>query len=239
MSDQHNDDYKYRHGGRVLAGLFLLLVGALFLMKEMDFPFFPRWLFTWPMLLIAVGIYTGIKHEFRNPGWIIVIIIGGVFLADQMDMGFDFHRFIIPLIIIAVGFVMIVRPKRHGDWRLDDWKHKDPASTPPNETKEEYAQNYSSDDRFSSTSIFSGVKKVIVSKNFKGGDITCIMGGFEADMSKADLESPAIIDVTHIFGGTTLIVPSNWLVKIDVVSLFAGVEDKRQQSSNTDPNKLL
>jgi predicted membrane protein len=239
IQDQNSDFNRSKHGGRVLAGLFLLLVGAVFLMKEMAFPFFPDWLFSWPMLLIAIGIYSGIKHEFRNPAWIILIVIGGVFLTDEMNIGFDFHRFIIPIIIIAVGFLMILRPRRRGDWRWDDWKQNNTASTAIKDTKEEYTQNYSSDDRFSSTSIFSGVKKVIVSKNFRGGDITCIMGGFEADMSKADMESPAVIEITHIFGGSKLIVPSNWLVKIDIVSLFAGVEDKRQQSSNTDPNKLL
>jgi predicted membrane protein len=239
IQDQNSDDNRSRHGGRILAGLFLLLVGAVFLMKEMEFPFFPNWLFTWPMILIAIGIYTGIKHEFRNPGWIILIIIGGVFLTDEMNIGFDFHRFIIPIIIISVGFLMILRPRRNRDWSWDNWKQKNPSYTAENDIKKEYSQNYSSEDRFDSTSIFSGVKKIILSKNFRGGDITCFMGGFEADLSKADLQSPAIIDITHIFGGTKLIVPSNWLVKIDVVSLFAGVEDKRQQSLNTDPNKLL
>jgi predicted membrane protein len=235
--DQNNNPNQPRHNARIFAGLFLLCVGGIFLMREMSFPFFPDWLFTWPMILIAVGIYSGIKHQFRNPAWIILIIIGCVFLTDQIDMGFNFHRFIVPIIIIGAGLVMILRPKHRGDWRRTDWKdwkQKDMASN-----VHDYSQNYSADDFFDSTSIFSGVKKVIVSKNFKGGDITCFMGGFEADLSQADMQTPAVIDLTHVFGGTKLIVPSNWQVKIDVVSLFAGVEDKRQQTFNTDPGKLL
>ena len=71
--DQRNDYNQPRHNSRILAGFFLLLIGTLFFMKEMAFPFFPSWLFTWPMILIAVGIYTGFKHEFRNASWLILI----------------------------------------------------------------------------------------------------------------------------------------------------------------------
>jgi predicted membrane protein len=235
--DQNSNFNQPRHNGRIFAGLFLLFVGGIFLMREMSFPFFPDWFFTWPMILIAIGIYTGIKHQFRNPAWIILIIIGGVFLTDQIDIGFNFHRFIVPIIIIGVGLVMILRPKHRGDWGRNEWRNWKQQDT--SSTTQGYSQNYSSDDFFDSTSIFSGVKKVIVSKNFKGGDITCFMGGFEADLSQADMQSPAVIDITHIFGGTKLIVPSNWQVRIDALSIFAGVEDKRQQPLNTDPAKLL
>jgi predicted membrane protein len=232
--DQNNNFNHPRHNSRIFAGLFLLAVGGVFLLKEMSFPFFPNWLFTWPMILIAVGIYTGIKHQFRNPGWIILIIIGGVFLADQVDMGFNFHRFIVPIIIIGAGLVMILRPKHRGDWGRDDWKQKKTASN-----VHDYTQNYSADDFFDSTSIFGGTKKVIVSKNFKGGDITCFMGGCEADLTQADMQAPAVIDVTQIFGGTKLIVPSHWQVRTEMTAVFGSVEDKRQQPLSTDQSKLL
>jgi predicted membrane protein len=242
-TQNQNPDYnRPRHNNRILAGLFLLLIGAAFLMKEMDFPFFPGWLFTWPMILIAIGIYTGIKHEFRNPGWIVPIIIGGIFLADEMNFGFDFHRFIIPIIIIAVGFVMIVRPRRNKDWHWrnrEDWKQKYPPSTGDAYTKTDNPQDYSSGDHFDSTSIFGGTKKVIVSKNFQSGDITCFMGGCEVDFSQADVQKPAVVDVTQVFGGTKLIVPSNWTIRTDMTAFFGSIEDKRQQPLNADPSKLL
>jgi len=236
--DQNNNFNQPRQNGRIFAGLFLLFIGGIFLMKEMSFPFFPDWFFTWPMILIAVGIYTGIKHQFRNPAWIILIIIGGVFLTDQIDMGFNFHRFIVPIIIIGVGLVMILRPRHRGDWGNNEWRNWKQQNTASN--VHGYTQTSSTDDFFDSTAIFSGVKKVIVSKNFKGGDITCFMGGFEADLSQADIQTaPAIIDLTHVFGATKLVIPSNWQVRIDALSIFAGVEDKRQNQLNTDPSKLL
>jgi predicted membrane protein len=240
--NQNPDNNRPRHNNRILAGFFLLLIGAVFLMKEMDFLFFPSWLFTWPMILIAVGFYTGIKHEFRNPAWIILIIIGGVFLTDQMGLGFDIHRFIFPAVIIGVGFLMIFRPRRNKDWHWknwEDWKQKNPSSTGDAYTKTDNPQDYSSGDHFDSTSVFGGTKKVIVSKNFQSGDITCFMGGCEIDFSQADIQKPASVDVTQIFGGTKLIVPSNWTIRTDMTAFFGSIEDKRQQPLNADPSKLL
>ena len=37
-----------------------------------------------------------------------------------------------------------------------------------------------------------------------------------------------------MFGGTTLIIPRDWNVKIDIVALFGGVGDKRDIVNNPD-----
>jgi predicted membrane protein len=247
--DSNSNFNQPRHNGRIFAGLFLLFVGAMFLLKELSFPFFPDWIFTWPMLLIAIGIYTGIRHQFRNPGWIILVIIGGFFLTDQMDMGFNFHRFIVPGIIIAVGLVMILRPRYRHDWdwkRRSEWdwrnhqnpKPEDPVSSATDPTQE-HAQNYSSDDFFESTSVFGGAKKVILSKNFRGGEITCVFGGCEIDLTQADMQKPAVIDLSFVFGGGKIIVPPNWQVRLDLTPIFGGVEDKRKQPIGNNPDKML
>jgi hypothetical protein len=102
--------------------------------------------------------------------------------------------------------------------------------------KEEHTQ----DDYIDSTCIFSGAKKVILSKNFKGGDMVNIFGGCEIDLTQADMTSPAILEVTAIFGGATLIVPSNWAIKSEAVTIFGGIGDKRRIMPMTDgPTKTL
>ena len=213
--NQNDDFYRSRNNGRILAGLFLLFIGALFLMKEMSFPFFPNWLFTWPMILIAVGIYTGIKHEFRNPGWIIMIIIGGVFLADEMNFGFDLHRFIVPIIIIGVGLVMILRPRHHRDWdwkrRRDwDWRNYDypksegTTSAGQDSSKQDSPKDYSNDDFFDSTSVFGGGKIIIPPDWQVRLDITPVFGGIEDKRKQPISNNPEkilIIKGTCFFGG--------------------------------------
>ncbi len=100
-------------------------------------------------------------------------------------------------------------------------------------------EGYSSEDFIDTTAIFGGIHKKILSKNFKGGDITTLMGGTELDLSQSDFTGTARLDVTQIMGGTKIIVPSTWEVRSDVTALFAGFEDKRQQPAIANPDKLL
>jgi predicted membrane protein len=248
---------------RVLAGLFLVLVGAAFLLREMAFPFFPDWLFTWPMILIAIGIYIGLKHDFRGPAWLILLIIGTIFLADQAGIGVDMHRFLVPAIIIAVGLIMIMRPRYDGSqnwhkWRGRYWDPSDNVSQNTGEPRdhEHFAPGpatpqegqpgntgrqptYSGDDYIDSTSVFGGVKKVIVSKNFRGGEITCFMGGADIDLTQSDINGTIVLDVTCMLGGAKLTVPSNWTIKSEMSAIFGGIEDKRKMTANPDPGKVL
>jgi predicted membrane protein len=251
-----------RHNGRVFGGLFLLAIGAIFFLKEADFFFFPRWLFSWPMILIAVGIYTGLKHNFRGAGWLIPVVIGGIFLIDRFDIGLDLHRFIFPAIIICIGLTMILRPKHKGmngggwdNWgggryrRNRNYGPQDPNNNPQQTINvtahppQDYAKtdyNSTREDYIDATSVLGSTHRIVVSKNFKGGDITCFMGGAEIDMSQADINGTVVLDVTTIMGGAKLIVPTNWEVKPEITNVMGGVEDKRQvQGKIIDFNKVL
>ena len=42
----------------------------------------------------------------------------------------------------------------------------------------------------------------------------------------------AYIDITAIFGGAVLIVPDDWNVKTDLVTIFGGFSDKRTITSD-------
>ncbi len=88
-------------------------------------------------------------------------------------------------------------------------------------------------------SIFSGVKKRVLSKQFQGGDITCVFGGAEVNLTNADFISPIVLDVTMIFGGTKLIVPANWELRSEVAAIFGGIDDKRPQPSVSVPEKTI
>ncbi len=98
---------------------------------------------------------------------------------------------------------------------------------------------YSSEDFIDTTSVFGGVHKKVVSKNFKGGDITTFLGGTEIDLSQADFTGMARLDVTQVMGGTKIIVPAHWEVRSEVTAIFAGFEDKRQQPAIVNPERVL
>jgi hypothetical protein len=141
-------------------------------------------------------------------------------------------------------------------WRKDweaDWKQKFYSShnipQPPADQPAEGAdpnippvppQNFSADDFLDATSVFGGVKKTILSKSFKGGEIVNVFGGAEIDFSMADIDGKVVIDITQIFGGTKIIVPPHWQVVSNLSAVFAGVDDKRlRKAGSGDLNKVL
>jgi predicted membrane protein len=233
--------------GSIWAGLFLLLVGGVLLLDQLGFPL-PDWLFNWHTLLIAIGLFIGFRSNFRNFAWIILIIIGSAYTLQDYYPTVRLERFILPGVLILIGAAIISgrgRHRWHRHWHEDWDKHWD---------KERWKQqmrsnmstrfgpsheSYTSEDFVDSTSIFGGVHKKIVSKAFKGGDVTTMMGGTEIDLSQADFTGMVRLDVTQIMGGTKIIVPPHWEVRSEVTAIFAGFEDKRQQPTAINPEKIL
>jgi hypothetical protein len=202
-----------------------------------------------------------------------MILIGTFFLMDQLVPGLDIHRFIWPAVIILVGLIMLIRPKKpywmehewHRKWEHKDWKKwerwqrrrqrrgypgtgtfpEDPADTQSGGTAGSSSgmgyssKGFSSEDFIDATTILGGIHKNILSKNFKGGDITIFMGGAEINLSQADIQGTASLDITQIMGGTKIIVPPHWEVRSQLTSVFGNIEDKRTNIGNTDPNKVL
>jgi predicted membrane protein len=283
--------------GRLWAGLFLLLIGGVLLLDQMGFPL-PDWLFSWHVLLIAIGLFLGLRHNFRGGAWLILILVGSCFLIQDFYPKTELRRFIAPCVLIFIGFVIMFRPRNrwrkdywkdewkdnmrqqmHEKWRHHQWdkRHWDrrwcppggfggptqtsaidpnaqqqpaPTSPPPNDqpgpdTNGPDANGpagngyYSSEDYIDTTSIFGGIHKKVVSKNFRGGDIVTFLGGSEIDLSQAEIIGTARLDITQVMGGTKIIVPAHWEVRSEVTALFAGFEDKRQQPAMINPGKVL
>lgn len=246
---RRNDEYFRIHAKRNhrFGGLFLLLIGVVLLMRESGV-FFPYWFFTWPMILIAIGIFSGLRHGFRSFGWVIMILVGAAFLADEVLTGNNIKHFLWPALLVLFGLIMIFRPRRYCRsgrryWNRQDWESRQPSSPvsptapDPGQSESRYSDR---SDYIDSTAIFGGVEKIVLSKNFKGGTLTSIFGGTELNLLQADISQPVILDTTNIMGGTKLIVPASWDVQSEVVAIFGGIEDKRQVSSvPLDPNKVL
>ena len=76
-----------KSGGTV--GIVFLLVGIVFLIRQTDWFLLPDWLFTWPVLLIVVGLVSGVSSSFQRTGWIWPVLIGGAFLIDREFMDID------------------------------------------------------------------------------------------------------------------------------------------------------
>ena len=130
MEQNENDIHRYggMRSSRIWSGLILVAAGVLLLAYKMGAPI-PSWVFTWPVLLIAIGLLTGIKSRFHNPGAFIMIIVGGIFLIDQTSPELNFHNYIVPAILISVGLIFILRPRHN--WGVCEKKLAPDALLPP------------------------------------------------------------------------------------------------------------
>ncbi len=243
MNTNENNDLP-NAGGRVLTGIIILVVGALLLAQRMGAAI-PGWLLSWPMILIVIGVLIAVRHRFQNPAWIILLGLGLFFLAENFYPGLNAGRYLWPVLVIAAGLMMILRPhgksprcrnRRFGRMSKGDGTRVAGAETAVFSTPE----TVSDDDSIDATAIFGGIKKRMMTKNFLGGEIVCIMGGAEIDLSQSDIVGRAEIELVQAFGGTKIIVPAHWNVRSEVAAIFAGFEDRRSMSNViTDANKVL
>ncbi|BDX38959.1 membrane protein [Tenuifilaceae bacterium CYCD] len=203
---------------RVIIGVLLIALAGLILIDNFNFYCIPwnHYIFTWQTLLIVIGLILVAKHESKTFG-LSLIAVGAFFLiAKYYDFPVSFRRLFWPAILLVLGFSLIF--SRHGKYK-----------------NKSFNKFESKDDYIDDLSVFGGSEQRINSQNFQGGRITNVFGGSTIDLSEAKL-APGVnyIEILCIFGGSKLLIPSDWKVKIDVVSIFGGISDKRKLSAQSD-----
>jgi len=208
------------HTGRVIGGTVVLMVGMAIFAKQAGLGL-PYWLFSWPMILIVISLYIGGRDSFRIGGWIAPLIVGLIFLSDDVldDFDLEIGRYFWPTLIIALGLYMILKPRRK-EWTVNAM--------------------VTGDDVMDATAIFGGTKSNIISKTFKGGEVSTYFGGTEINLSQADFQNTIVIQSTTAFGGVEIVAPPHWNIKTEVVCIFGGIDDKRPQpQQGFDASKTL
>lgn len=221
---QMQSDHHPVTGNRTLIGVILVLAGLFLVIRNTGFfpEFIDNVIFSWPMLLVAIGLVMTLGATEKTAG-VIVMAVGGFFMIPLIFREtFHMYNMFWPSIFIIIGVIFIVS-RRHG-WNA--------ATT----------KGTIGDDYVDYVNVFSGGERQVVSKNFKGGKITAVFGGIELDLTKAVL-APGVseLEIACIFGGATLIVPDDWHVTIEVTPVLGGFSDSRKLSPGrtVDPSKHL
>jgi predicted membrane protein len=235
--------------GKVWAGLFILGIGLLLLLRNFGLEL-PHWVFKWSTWLIAIGLFVGARHNFRNSGWFVMVLIGSYFTLRDIFRDYDMSNIVFPIMLLALGLYLILKPKNTSGYKKNKWKHKhgrynkfddeslgdQEADAPIGDAK----QDFNASDYIDSVNVFGGSNQVIYSKNLKGGEITAVFGGGDINLTQADFEGQIILDVTAMFGGVKIVVPATWQIKSEVAAIFGGVDDKRTIHTATEQvNKLI
>ncbi len=201
--------------GGVLIGLIVVAVGVLLLLGNLGFGDFSPWEYA-PSLLIVLGLWALVRSGFRGSiGPWILIGLGIAIQLSVLDEVPDVIRGAIwPVLIIVAGVLLILTRTSFGGG----------ASTASR-----------SGGGLNQVAVFNSVEDE-VDGPFIGLQATTLFGGAEYDLRRARVERPpAVIDVTCMFGGVELRVPEDWTVHNDIVALFGGVDDKREDAGAEGP----
>ncbi len=190
---------------RVLIGSFVILFGIGLLLDQtgLSDEFRLDWLFTnlWPVFLILLGISFLLKKDII-PGTIITFL-GISFLSSSL-FDWSIWGLIWPMFIIGGGIIILFRGSLFN-----------------------IAKIKSSGRKVDANAVFWGAEKKVSSENYEGGNIDCICGGVEYDLSKVQIsDKGALLNITVVCGGVEIRVPENIEVINNISAVFAGVDDK-------------
>jgi predicted membrane protein len=205
----------------VVFGLLVIGFGICWLLRNLGLldPQVEEGVFSWQALVIAIGIINLANGHGRFFGALLVVT-GGFFMITKFNgMPSSFQDAFWPSLIILIGLTMLFKSRRI-------FRRKPGIIT-------------ANDDYVEEIAVFGGRERRVVSSSFKGGNIISVFGGSVLDLSKCQLaEGPQEIEFVSVFGGSKIMVPRDWNVKTEIVSVLGGFSDKRNLDEVAE-NKVL
>jgi predicted membrane protein len=217
QSEQH--PFKRQRNSRVIFGAIIIMIGLLIFFKRLGILFFP--FHVWPFVMIAIGLFIGVKSQFRSFGSWVLISLGILFSIPKFFFfGVYSHHLVAPVILILLGIYLIIRPKRmhsldKGIGTIDE-------------------------DMVDLDLNFGEKTAIVTSRNFKGGIISNSFGSTKLNLQQADSKETMILDLKVSFGSVEILVPSHWDVEFKVETNLGSVEDQRFiRTISTEEKRLL
>jgi predicted membrane protein len=224
---RHCNHGRRRPQSRILIGLIIIVVGVVALLGNFGILDARAVLHFWPTIFIIFGALK--LSQSRHPAGYAV---GGAFVATGSLMMLNnagiisFHmRDWWPAFLILGGVLLLFK----GMFR-DGRDAHDNGGMPG---AEEAARTGS----LNTTAVMSGAKLKSDSQDFRGGELTAVMGGIELDLRQASIQTEAVLHVFAFWGGIAIKVPADWSVVAHGVPLLGGIDDKTVPPMN--PAKRL
>jgi predicted membrane protein len=203
------------YDSRTILGVILVLIGSVLIARNygwLDYEF---------SRVLIIGLFNLARGAYTP-----AVVLSAIGLFFLIDIPYSLRENLWPALIVLVGITLILQ------WRRSPGSYKYHLKA---------EQNGKSTDFIDETAIFGGKTISVVSENFQGGKITSIFGGSKINLLYAKPVPGCTIDVANIFGGTKIMVPEDWNIKVEVASIFGGFDDKRSASviSRTGSGKIV
>jgi predicted membrane protein len=176
------------------------------------------------------------------------MLVGGFFLIQKMDIsGLEFMTQNGWAIGLIIGGILIlcktIRGKHifHWHWEYDGQFNRKANRFNIQSSFEQKKRENTEGGYIDYNYVFSGNSEKIDTKEFKGGEVNCVFGGMELDLSDSQLaEGNNYLEINSVFGGIVLYIPIDWKVEIRQNHVFGNFEDHRPKPGfEVDENRLL
>ena len=208
----------FRPSSQLLIGLLVIFVGVIFTLGNLDIVNSYEIMRFWPVAVIVLGLYMAAVVD-ELPGrftGILVAVIGFLLLSNNLGYLYFGIWDLWPLVLVLVGFNMV--------WLA----------------LQSRVQSEDSSKTVSGFAVLGGFNKTCNSQDFRGGELTALMGGGELDFRKASIEvEQAMLNVHVLMGGYKIWVPEDWTVSCKIFPFMGGVDDKTSAPQSGSGKKLL
>jgi hypothetical protein len=205
----------------LIAGLVLSVVGVALLLDRFGLVHVENiWRF-WPLFLIVPGVIKLSKGPSSRRIWGGFLVFFGTLLLLHEFQYFPYGwNYLWPLFLVFGGVLLM--------WQAFESKHD--------------SQFFLGEDAVKVFSVFGGSEQHINSQTFRGGELVAVFGGYQLDLTQAEIEgTQAVIDATSVFGGGEIRIPRHWNVVMKGIGIFGGYGDEtgRVPLDPTKPPKTL
>lgn len=215
----------FRISGQLVFGLAAILFGVVFLLDNMDLIDGRQYVRFWPVFLIAFGVVRLLQHRSSGTGRFvgsIFIIIGAILLLRTLGMTEIGFRDLWPLILVLIGGSLI--------WGSTSRTRAVSVDGPPPDAS----------STVSGFAVLGAFQRSVSTQDFRGGELTAIMGGCELDLRQADIkEAEAYLTTFAFWGGIKIKVPHTWSVSLQGFPILGGFEDKTGQPAVPGAKHLI
>jgi hypothetical protein len=236
-----------RGPNREVAGLIIIIIGFGLLMNTMNF--FPAFPFFWlihrfwlPAMFFGIGALL-ISRRGQNGfgGGLFFILLGSFFLFGGLGIwDFSYRRWIGPVILIWIGAAILMRSQRPRSF-------PPPAAGPKRNAQDPFVPRTPGGEQFTdsrdfiqATVILGAFNRRCPSQQFRGGDLTAIMGGGKLDLREAQIrEKEAVLDIFTLMGGIEIQVPTGWIIEPRFTPILGGYQDRTTQVSESNQRLVI
>lgn len=192
-------------GPGLVFGVFILAAGIILFLDRQEIINAGDVFRFWPLAVIGLGMARLLQPSGSGRvGGGLLMLVGVLLQLRTLGILHFGFRELWPLGLIAIGVLLV--------WRSIE-AQRDGVSAKPSAFLNRCA-------------VLGGGEFKSDAKDFKGGEVLAIFGGYSIDLRGASMTGPsATIHANALFGGVELKVPDTWSVSIQGLPILGGYSD--------------